>query len=1086
MTAYLAEFRGTSSVNDNSEYDIRETAFDFDRFFRSQYLFAPARSDAYYPALTSTFAEAHEKFVIAGVMIHVENPEEATTYENHITVEYEDGREQMFVLSLDEDNTSASRYFPGGAVRKIKARLVSGVTGEYYEAFKMLPKIYDAYALLRVRNIIGGTSADKTASDEYFQHGALFGGEFSDAEKTSPLSDFPPYHSIRRFIKSLARVHSYDRLVGYEVIEEDGVEKSVLYYERDAWQIPNGDMWDNMIHKRKSEASAGGVSEEWVWQIGGSCPASASNPASARIYKEQSYAQIRGAFSNPAFEFDECLQTPLYSSTHEGVADLWTRQRRRNMAFLFRGVPRDDLGIGRYMPWAEAPSGLNYRYETDPNTQGFSSEDQKSYYRANQLFQAPYIIDSIDYITVPEFADAFPNSGRPQGSNATNYIQRGSVSVNGVVKVVLKSRLRRTSTAPATVNNSGTSWNAYSTADRWPAERSKTVGNGILQFLGERSDENRIVELVRHRWQCSTENPPLRLGDLAPSISASPNVPSDIRLLWGNVFCRTFFMKLLPKAYEDGNNAYQVSDTSIFSHLFRHAEMIIRSSCGAFFDVEANRDNNMQKVGSGLNTQCVFKTPPRDFQMESLVSRVDPSPFAVENLPIRYIEDDSVENRRIDGFGPVPNIDFTSGLFNQFSKCINLMVGCTIPGSFSALYSRTGGRGTMCPDTAWENRGLDTHVVEGNGCRYRDILPTGAIVWVVNGSQVWGQLADRTNPQTGVLTPNGWVPIYGPYDETSPGEPARALDPAGFDIGDLDPDYDGEDYQDSWGSPTTGGGSAGASRSWSVGSRDLPGSPIRSDAWKISGGSTIGQWHATGTEEFLEAFAPLMRQYLTRNSLGRPFVEIVVLTISTSLTTETSRSYSGTGGVPYTLEVAHFLPDSFDPMIGKCGISTGATLYAPAVPASSKAWNSSGDRTRVNYTGNNRRTHGGDGGHSSSITHNISAASDATLIINVSGQPIEGIECERTASGLLIPFQWYEVMGGSGIYYAKDGLASAPRDRDEHPEDYDKWEDGAIFFGVRWGTDFHGYTPIRDYEQVDETDPSTVCIRRDLGTAPTT
>ena len=1016
MTAYLAEFRGTSSANDNSVYNIRETAFDFDRFFRSQYLFAPARSDSYYPSLTTTFAEAHEKFVIAGVMIHGDVSEPTVI---SMTIEDENGVQHATSLLLDEDNSSDSRYFPSGSIRKIRLveDLPSGISAEYYEAFKMLPKIYDAYALLRVRNIVGGTSADKRSSDDYFQHGALFGGEFADAEEADPLSNFPPYHSIRRFIKSLARVHSYDRLVGYEVIVEDGEQKSVLYYERDAWQIIDGDMWDNMIHKRKSEASAGGVSEEWVWQIGGSCSASSSNAASARIFKEQAYAQIRGAFANPMFAFDSCLQAPSYRGYWESPS-LWTRQRRRNMAFLFRGVPRDDLGIGRYMPWAEAPSGLNYRYETDPTTQNMGSEDAKSYYRSNQIFQAPYIVDSIDYITATEFAEKFPN-GAVSGSNARNYIQRGSVSVDKVVKVVLKSRLRRTSTAPATVNNTGASWNSYSTTDRWPAERSKTVG-GVMTFIGERSDENRIVELVRHRWQCSAENPPRRLGDVAPSLATEPDIPlTELLNIWGNVFCRTFFMKLLPKAYEDGNNAWNSTDTSIFSHLFRHAEMIIRASCGAFFDVEANRDN-MEKVGSGRNTQCVYNTPPRDFSMEALASRADPADAAVENLPIRYIEDDSVENRRIDGFGPVPNIDFTSGLFNQFSRCINLMIGCTIPGHLGKLQDRIS--------AAVDEPATETFTTRGDA-------------W--NVALVTGEGGSPNSPWY-------YFPIRGPFNIENPGTPAGLL----------------SDWQD-----------AGSENSFTATRMYRVRGDEANFRYLIEGSSSLSEWRVIGTEEFMEAFNPLIRAYLIRNSLGRPFVEIIIPSQSTEWSSE-SRTYAN----GQTLTIAVFTPvDPPTPIVGECEIRQGGSPHAPALHRSASAVSNEPGRQRI---GRAAETYYAEGGRSSSTIHNVTAASDATLIINTEGQTIGGVKCEETASGLLIPFQWYEVMGGAGIYYAKDDLTSAPRNREDHPEDYNLWGDGSIFFGVRYGTNLGGYTPVRDYEQVNPADPSRICIRRDLGTAP--
>ena len=318
MTAFLAEFRGVNPVGSLQD-GIRNTAFDFKRFFASQYLCAPAKAETAsvdsagrtvgYPSITTGWKGADGvNFVLAGVMVKAEDDVQFPMQVN-LQTESEAGGEtttQLISLNLTEEVKSAVQYFPGGAVKRVRViscistdadgqqtthtGFADGVSGEYYEALKMRPKVYDAYMLLRIRQASGiGNLRDKDYSDDYFRHGASFGTAINDADEDSPLDDFPPYIVFRRFIKSLARVHAYDRLVGYEVITEDGKEKSVLYFEKAPIRLQDGDMWDNMIHQRTVDAGQQGESEEWAFQITGSCPAT---PGTGTVFKETAYAQI--------------------------------------------------------------------------------------------------------------------------------------------------------------------------------------------------------------------------------------------------------------------------------------------------------------------------------------------------------------------------------------------------------------------------------------------------------------------------------------------------------------------------------------------------------------------------------------------------------------------------------------------------------------------------------------------------------------------------------------------------------------------------------------------------------------------------
>ena len=958
--------------------------------------------------------------------------------------------QRTFNLRLSAGESSAHVYLPSGAVRRIRAvgALPNGVSGEVAEIFTMRPKLYDAYALLRLRQpaILVGKINAKTYSDDYFRTGACLGGAFLDANPDETLSSFPTYETTKKFINSFARVSVFDRLIGYEVVTEqeendDGemvnVEKSVMYFRKGTLGPGDNedlDMWIGMYGNRKSTATTRGQTTEWAFQIGGNCGATSTNPSSSTIYKTQAYAQIRGAFANPMYAFAETLAAPRYTSRREGFADGYLKWRRRNFAQFIRGIPRDDLGVGRYMLWAESPSGLNYRYQEDPITQGIpSGEWAQAYYRSAQMHQAPYLIDEIESLSDEDFDAKFPSGVIADAGISPNVVvQRGKV-----VRVKLAGRLRRTERMKTTaVANTGASWNAYSADDRFRNENDQIEDR--FQCVGERSDENRIIEMCIDNWQTGQAKPPRRFGDFAPSALVGNSVPTGMS---GSVYARYFFMKLIPRVYEDGNDVQQRTDTRVFAHLFQQAEYVIRSAVGAFFDTATNGEDNFGTTGSGKNTFCHYLFPPRDYTMESLLTkRAADGP--AENFAMRRLgEGEGLD--RIDGI-PVPNLAVTSGVLVEYAKAINSLTACSLPGN-STVYAR----------------------VSSGDRRRIEIDDPKAPLW----DGVVGRLAVRGG------IPSYYQPIFGPKDTALPGTPTGSFYPPGLRFGD---DYPDECFPDGqtpaartcqfWDDGTTGSTSIFASKDARVAGDETN---LR---WNAVGNGRDAEWAAVGQDDFMHAFAPLMREYIIKNSLGRPTLEIIELHIQTGWTTE-EREFIGTStGRPYTLTHAVGLPLEDAPLIiGRCRIRTGGSLSAPALPTKVPAIFNFGGRRPVNRTGDR---YWADGAHRSELRHNIGGGADAVLVIGTEGEDEFGDpECELIPSGLISPDFYYEVKGGAGIRYARPNLTDAP----DSDEDYFTYPDGAIFFGVQYGTGL-SLTPVRDYTQVDADDPSEVCLRRDLGT----
>ena len=1149
MAAFCAEFRGLNPIGDPSVYRIRESAFDFDRFFQSQYLCAPARDSTAikhtgpygnvttigYPALTTTKSVAATNFVIGGIMFWTGeerndegsrtgnlNPiDEGKTISILVRTEIEGGITKDLTITLDNETTSKSRFFPSGAIQSVQvigsvttdadgnqttsAGLPDGILGEYYEAFKMLPKLYDAYALLRVVNSVPeGNQLDKPYSDDYFRWGASFGGAFSDAEKDTSLELFPPYRSMKRFTNSLMRLMAFDRLVGYETISEpkdidnplsEVVQKSVLYFHKDGRDTSGFDIFHGMHGKRVKFARPAGQTSEWVFGFAGSCPADGDDDnqpgKSQAIFKLQSYAQIRGSFVSPHYLFSYCMSKPYASRAERDALPIVSpllRARRKNFGFILRGQPTDGLGISRFQLFPEAPSGLAYRYGEDPKTQGFTQEQQTQYFQANNIHQAPYLVDDVSVLEGDEFYRKFPVlPGRISGAGSNPKLYtRGSrvtsLTTGQVIKVKLNRRLNATErgqTQP--VSNTGASWNAYSKHDTFRDRNNPNkiidvqVGvdyggggaTGDTQFRGIRSDENRIIELLQYVWNTYDPDettmhtyPERRIGDFSPS--ASGDRQSIARRMWGSVFSRFYFVKLVPKGHIDDNNTWQSSDTKIYSHLFRQCDFYIRAIVCAFFDPDSNNQSNLFEL-TDPQTQikyCTYGFPPRDYIMERLVSaRSGIAPNIDENLAMQKLaggNDPSKERvRRINGFGPLPNMDFTSGMFIEMAKVVNALIGCSIPGVFNEVRWKHADAGGSCPSP--DDLGdEDCERLSGNGC---EIFTEGCLSgnWTdadcsnvgntgQHPTQVFYNRAGKEASSGN--RPHQDVPYRATFTINNPGTPA----------GDLD---------EEWSDGVSGAVPIvfGASANWGL-------SPDNQNRiYKVSGDESYTTWQSLGSEEFLHAFSNALREYVNQSSFGRPVLIIQIMHIQGSLYAVCARSdFNST--IIRRYGRAHVEEEKT--AVG-CKILTGGTPRAPALPGTCQA-----AATNFTFMQNNPTAAFTIGGHSSGLNHNIGPVQESVLVINVKGgdEFIDEPDCipaTKVAEG----GPWYEVLGGDGIMYGHPaGQGGAPIDG------IHTYKDGTLFQPVYYQPTAGRWKVVENWTQVNTDNPSRVCRRPDIKPGP--
>lgn len=314
------------------------------------------------------------------------------------------------------------------------------------------------------------------------------------------------------------------------------------------------------------------------------------------------YADVLGHLNNPAH---------LYTSELEPL-DKRTLKRHITIGSEEPGNYVKNVFV------AEAPSGYSYAMgvnhpgQHDNPWSHTDSELKQKYFSAHQIYKAPYEIESIE--------DA--------GGN--------------VVKITFRSRIQHHPAAPSTVNKDDSTWSAPTIA----AEDYAT-------------DENRLRKYIRHAKHGDDFD--YQLGDTSASGYLLRGSYAD----HGTIYPRIHFVKLIPKAFEDGDLSPGPLDTKCYSDPFLKMAWYSRAMCEGFIDNAASTDCLSADVSG---TPVLQVRSMYDYTLENALFQAN------GNRSFEIIPEEIRNFDRSNGFGPLPGLTpMYADQFNQFSRFINLL-----------------------------------------------------------------------------------------------------------------------------------------------------------------------------------------------------------------------------------------------------------------------------------------------------------------------------------------------------------------------------------------------------------------------------
>lgn len=632
---FVSEFRGSTGQRDSADMNRLTEGFDFQAFMTRQYALAPAfawltdsngnliedytsfsaaSGDIENTLLTHDGTEtkqtAHDGFVIAGYFAKV-------TGSFSGQVELVALREGVAVAShtLTTSSRTALHWLESAQSDiefRLAADLPSGasLTVETAELMDYKPNLTDAYALLRLATSLGNSGVDrhglteptpKTIGTQFLQRGCIISPNGIGTQ--THLTNNPVYEMARRLFGDGLRMLDRQELTGYEVIDDNGIERSVLYFHRysaldtsneidlmadlapnDGTTINSGDL----VPGESYHVTGGSIT--WNSQTiaaNGTFTVGASDPNTFTPANQYSKVQpldgirstpikdnrkdrFRGQTSEWVMSLSTCAYNPSTSSTYKPSAyadiqgfltdrctllsDAW---KRAGMGHVLRHThygqkpvirPENPSGY-RYLEGSHSHAGSQGGYAGEL-VQGYADDGHTmdaswtEHYKSCQLYTPPYTVHSV----------------RRTG--------------HGTVKVTLTGRLDHHA-APSTIANNLSAW------------QSALTGSSHEQT--RRSDENAVLEYLIHA-STSTSHCGLKIGDTAPDAW----VHGDFK---GNCYPRFYFARLIRHVYNDDNDTRESHDTPVFMDEFARMELALQAMCSGFIDAKATLDFSCDNYG---------------------------------------------------------------------------------------------------------------------------------------------------------------------------------------------------------------------------------------------------------------------------------------------------------------------------------------------------------------------------------------------------------------------------------------------------------------------------------------------------------
>lgn len=686
LNNFAREFRGSTAQRESTTYHLQH-AFDFQRFYASQYHLAPARGDetdgsitANYPtAVLSANADAGaivpwipgggvyawaSGFLLTGALLVTDG------LASSVTVELvETGETETVLATMTASQGSPTTLWlaptattPAAAQWRLASPLrFTGGTGtlriECTELVAYKPQVHDAAIFLRVATASltqtpDGSGIDETiaetVSDLYFDNGCLVAvnsGEVLAADHVvNRNAIWDAFRRLSRCVRLLRR----QEFVGYEVTGG----KSILYFRRhvlglagtipaDAWadvgpdrdRIPSTAIVEGIRYKVRTgsvvyNGNTYSAGQEFVGLAGVATYANGSD-----VYEADgiiSTAPVRGYSNRWLLGIELKPYHPSESSNWKtsSFTDYYPLLDRCH--FYSPEIGSNSKSLLMHMAFGNASSGSVL---TPEGASGYRYAPLETPYfgasNANTITCTP------GDVPCEEARLAFYSSCRvyePDVEIESVEWSSGSGS-DEILKVTLTGRLHHTDDADDTISSDVSSWDATALRD----EPYRTHENALREYLVN---------------QTLGTNCKFGVGDQGANGSADllPDNP------YGSCYPSFRLTKLIPEVYEDGNNSQQRTDTHFEHDPFPLYDLYLRAICEGYVDGVTSADYACEH-----GTTSVF-----DYSYESL---------AFEAFGNRWFNtfDAATRDDNPEGFGPLPNTEAIAAVFNQYVAAINLL-----------------------------------------------------------------------------------------------------------------------------------------------------------------------------------------------------------------------------------------------------------------------------------------------------------------------------------------------------------------------------------------------------------------------------
>lgn len=701
LNAFASDFRCTEDQR-AAQTSWLAHAFDIQRFMESQYHLAPQRGagdefivgpiyprweatgETTYAAGTvitttndETFYDCHAGFLIASAFVKLTGLESATT------IEILDGDELLATVEAEPDesgNFSQIVTFETASAYLLQVRFGSAaqftssagtVTVEATELLEYKPQIYDLYLCLRLAScrveLEGGMDGSGTTeegskeiSDAYFANGCITNihesaGPAGVITEVNTNAVFDAARRLSKFVHIIPR----NNFIGYEVTGG----KSICYFRREG---PGGqDLFDG-IGPSREQIESGGLQADRRYTV-----------RSGQILYRGRHYETDDVFTavhpdtefegeGAVFEYDGIYATaPREGMTNEWLmghhfkvshpsdssiwksdaySDFWTISERCHFYGTHTADFAMQLDYGSALSIApESPTGWRYAKNTNvfpcPDTDpGTCEERRRDRYKSCRIYE-------------PD----------PEIESATVLIEGG----HEIIKLTFTGRLHYHESAVGSVSRDVGTWDTAALN----AESYRTTENGLREYL--------VWAHTGAQCTQSSENNLAQQGNSAEGVPiwSAPDNP------YGACFPTFYFVKLFPKAYEDGNTSQQSHDTPLMADWWMQADFYVRAMCEGYVDGLTSTS-----IGCDSGINALF-----DYTHEALFFEATGKkwPTTLPTTATSYISSEHIRDDAPQGFGQTPNTILSSEVYNQFAAALNLLtdVRVMLPMNFETRYS---------------------------------------------------------------------------------------------------------------------------------------------------------------------------------------------------------------------------------------------------------------------------------------------------------------------------------------------------------------------------------------------------------------